>query len=146
MAEEQFMKRAIELAKQGAGWTAPNPLVGAVVVKNGRVIGEGYHRKYGELHAERNALAACTEDPAGATLYVTLEPCPMCAGAMVNARIGKVWYGAKNPKAGCCGSVLSLFQEGFNHRPEVYGGVLGAECAKALHSFFRPCGKEKDLI
>ena len=75
MAEEQFMKRAIELAKQGVGWTAPNPLVGAVVVKNGRVIGEGYHRKYGELHAERNALAACTEDPAGATLYVTLEPC-----------------------------------------------------------------------
>ena len=73
MAEEQFMKRAIELAKQGVGWTAPNPLVGAVVVKNGRVIGEGYHRKYGELHAERNALAACTEDPAGATLYVTLE-------------------------------------------------------------------------
>ncbi|MEE0552476.1 MAG: bifunctional diaminohydroxyphosphoribosylaminopyrimidine deaminase/5-amino-6-(5-phosphoribosylamino)uracil reductase RibD, partial [Clostridia bacterium] len=75
MAEEQFMKRAIELAKQGVGWTAPNPLVGAVVVKNGRVIGEGYHRKYGELHAERNALAACSEDPAGATLYVTLEPC-----------------------------------------------------------------------
>ena len=72
MAEEQFMKRAIELAKQGVGWTAPYPLVGAVVVKNGRVIGEGYHRKYGELHAERNALAACTEDPAGATLYVTL--------------------------------------------------------------------------
>ena len=56
---------------------------------------------------------------------------------------GRVWYGAKNPKAGCCGSVLSLFQEGFNHRPEVYGGVLGAECAKVLHSFFRPCGKEK---
>ena len=102
-------------------------------------------------HAELEAIrAACAQVGSwrldGCELYVTLEPCPMCAGAMVNARIGKVWYGAKNPKAGCCGSVLSLFQEGFNHRPEVYGGVLGAECAKVLHSFFRPCGKEKDLI
>ena len=100
-----------------------------------------------ELEAIRSACAQLSSWRLdGCELYVTLEPCPMCAGAMVNARIGKVWYGAKNPKAGCCGSVLSLFQEGFNHRPEVYGGVLGAECAKVLHSFFRPCGKEKDLI
>ena len=75
LMEEQFMRRAIELAKQGLGWTSPNPMVGAVIVKDGRVIGEGYHHRCGELHAERNALAACSEDPAGATMYVTLEPC-----------------------------------------------------------------------
>ena len=73
--EEKYMQRAIELAKKGQGMVNPNPLVGAVIVKDGRIIGEGYHEKYGQLHAERNALKNCTENPKGAALYVTLEPC-----------------------------------------------------------------------
>ena len=73
--DEIYMKRAIELAKKGLGWVNPNPLVGAVIVKDGRIIGEGWHRKYGELHAERDALSRCGESTEGATIYVTLEPC-----------------------------------------------------------------------
>lgn len=117
MAEEQFMKRAIELAKQGVGWTAPNPLVGAVVVKNGRVIGEGYHRKYGELHAERNALAACTEDPAGATLYVTLEPCchygktPPCTEIIIEKKIARVVIGSRDPNPKVAGKGARILRE-----------------------------------
>lgn len=117
MAEEQFMKRAIELAKQGVGWTAPNPLVGAVVVKNGRVIGEGYHRKYGELHAERNALTACTEDPAGATLYVTLEPCchygktPPCTEIIIEKKIAKVVIGSRDPNPKVAGKGARILRE-----------------------------------
>lgn len=117
MAEEQFMKRAIELAKQGVGWTAPNPLVGAVVVKNGRVIGEGYHRKYGELHAERNALAACTEDSAGATLYVTLEPCchygktPPCTEIIIEKKIAKVVIGSRDPNPKVAGKGARILRE-----------------------------------
>ena len=74
MTDQDYMRRAIELAKQGEGWTSPNPLVGAVIVKEGRVIGEGYHARYGECHAERNALKACMEPTEGADLYVTLLP------------------------------------------------------------------------
>lgn len=70
--KEIYMKRCIELAKQGRGWTLSNPLVGAIIVKNGRIIGEGYHEKFGELHAERNALKDCEEDPKGATMYVKI--------------------------------------------------------------------------
>ena len=73
--DRQYMKMALELAQKGMGFTAPNPMVGAVIVKNGRIIGQGYHRKYGGLHAEREALAVCTEEPEGASIYVTLEPC-----------------------------------------------------------------------
>ena len=74
-ADERFMARAVELARRGAGWTSPNPLVGAVIVRDGRIIGEGWHHRFGGPHAEREALAACSESPAGATAYVTLEPC-----------------------------------------------------------------------
>ena len=89
MTEHSFyMERAIQLAKRGTGFTNPNPLVGAVIVKDHRIIGEGWHARYGDLHAERNALKHCTEDPAGATMYVTLEPCchhgkqPPCTEAL----------------------------------------------------------------
>lgn len=98
-----YMKRAIELALKGTGYTNPNPLVGAVIVKDGRVIGEGYHEKYGELHAERNALLHCTEDPKGATIYVTLEPCchhgkqPPCTEALIEASISEVVIGSADP-------------------------------------------------
>ena len=75
MNDKEYMRLALQLAKKGCGWTSPNPMVGAVVVKEGRIIGQGWHQRYGQAHAERNALASCAEDPQGATLYVTLEPC-----------------------------------------------------------------------
>ena len=76
--DRQYMKMALELAQKGMGFTAPNPMVGAVIVKRGKVIGQGYHRKYGEPHAEREALASCTEQPEGASIYVTLETASVC--------------------------------------------------------------------
>lgn len=139
MAEEQFMKRAIELAKQGVGWTAPNPLVGAVVVKNGRVIGEGYHRKYGELHAERNALAACTEDPAGATLYVTLEPCchygktPPCTEIIIEKKIAKVVIGSRDPNPKVAGKGAQILRE---HGIEVVEDYMREACDALNPVFF----------
>lgn len=139
MAEEQFMKRAIELAKQGAGWTAPNPLAGAVVVKNGRVIGEGYHRKYGELHAERNALAACTEDPAGATLYVTLEPCchygktPPCTEIIIEKKIAKVAIGSRDPNPKVAGKGARILRE---HGIEVVEDYMREACDALNPVFF----------
>ena len=139
MAEEQFMKRAIELAKQGAGWTAPNPLVGAVVVKNGRVIGEGYHRKYGELHAERNALAACTEDPAGATLYVTLEPCchygktPPCTEIIIEKKIAKVVIGSRDSNPKVAGKGARILRE---HGIEVVEDYMREACDALNPVFF----------
>lgn len=139
MAEEQFMKRAIELAKQGAGWTAPNPLVGAVVVKNGRVIGDGYHRKYGELHAERNALAACTEDPAGATLYVTLEPCchygktPPCTEIIIEKKIAKVVIGSRDPNPKVAGKGARILRE---HGIEVVEDYMREACDALNPVFF----------
>lgn len=139
MSEEQFMKRAIELAKQGSGWTAPNPLVGAVVVKNGRVIGEGYHRKYGELHAERNALAACSEDPAGATLYVTLEPCchygktPPCTEIIIEKKIAKVVIGSRDPNPKVAGKGARILRE---HGIEVVEDYMREACDALNPVFF----------
>ena len=75
MTDREYMQLAIDLAQKGCGWTAPNPMVGAVIVKDGKIIGQGLHERYGQPHAERNALAHCTENPEGATMYVTLEPC-----------------------------------------------------------------------
>ena len=141
--EERYMALALALAKE-AGEQGDIP-VGCVVVQDGTVIGTGRNcreaRGDATAHAEVEAIrAACAALGSwrleGCDLYVTLEPCPMCAGAMVNARIRRVWYGAQNPKAGCCGSVLALFQERFNHRPQVDGGVLEAECAALLRRFF----------
>ena len=143
MDDKDYLRLAAELAERGAGWVSPNPLVGAVIVKDGRIIGQGWHARCGGLHAERAALADCREDPAGATLYVTLEPCPMCAGGIINARIGTVRYGAKDDKAGACGSVLNLFEERFNHRPRLYRGPMEAECGRALRAFFEDL-REKD--
>ena len=131
------MERAIQLAKRGTGFTNPNPLVGAVIVKDHRIIGEGWHARYGDLHAERNALKNCTEDPAGATMYVTLEPCQMCAGAIVQARIPEVVMGCMNPKAGCAGSILNILEmPQFNHQVKVTRGILEVECSQMLKTFF----------
>ena len=137
MNDAESMRLALALAERGRGWTAPNPMVGAVIVKDGAVIGQGWHERYGEPHAERNALAACTADPAGATMYVTLEPCPMCAGAILNARIRRVYYGARDEVMGACGGVLNLFMEGFPRPPQLVGNVCGNECRDVLQAFFR---------
>ena len=101
--DRKFMRRAIELAKKGEGFTSPNPMVGAVIVKDGCIIGEGYHERYGGLHAERNALASVTESPKGAVIYVTLEPCchygkqPPCVDAILEAGIARVVTGSDDP-------------------------------------------------
>ncbi len=103
MTDECYMQRAIALAKKGVGFVNPNPLVGAVVVRDGRIIGEGYHACYGQPHAERNALKNCTESPKGAVMYVTLEPCchhgknPPCTDAVIEAGISKVFVGSNDP-------------------------------------------------
>ena len=86
--DRQYMKMALELAQKGMGFTAPNPMVGAVIVKSGKVIGQGYHRKYGELHAEREALASCTEQPEGASIYVTLPLRETASVCQCNPGIG----------------------------------------------------------
>ena len=103
MEDLDHMRLAVELAKRGTGWTAPNPLVGAVLVKDGTIIGQGWHAKCGELHAERHALQNCTASPRGATLYVTLEPCchqgrqPPCTDAILEAGIARVVVGSSDP-------------------------------------------------
>ena len=137
--EEQFMRWAIELAKQGLGWTSPNPMVGAVIVKDGRVIGEGYHRRCGELHAERNALAACSEDPAGATMYVTLEPCchtgrtPPCTEAILERGIARVVVGSRDPNPKVAGGGVAVLR---SHGIDVTENFLRAECDALNPVFF----------
>lgn len=109
MCDEKFMAYAVELAKKGEGFINPNPVVGAVIVKDGKIIGKGYHKKYGGLHAERNALNSCRESPKGAEMYVTLEPCchygktPPCTEAIIEAGISKVIVGSKDPNPKVCG-------------------------------------------
>ena len=147
MTPEEYMQIAIEEAKKGLGFTSPNPLVGAVLVKDGKIVGKDYHHKYGEFHAERNAILNCKEDLAGASLYVTLEPCQMCAGAIVQSRMKKVVIGSMNPKAGCAGSVLNLLQMAqFNHQVEIERGVLEEECSTMLSGFFRELRDKKKSL
>jgi len=143
------MQRALELAREAA--LAGEVPVGAVAVRRGEIVGEGRNRrergKSALLHAELEAIAAACAALGGwrlweCELYVTLEPCPMCAGAAINARIPLIVYGAKDPKAGCCGSVTDLFALPFNHRPRVLGGCLEAECAGVLREFFRALREE----
>ncbi|MDR2686497.1 MAG: nucleoside deaminase [Oscillospiraceae bacterium] len=138
------MRRALALAREAA--LAGEVPVGAVVARRGAIVGEGRNRreqgKSALLHAELEAIAAACAALGGwrlweCELYVTLEPCPMCAGAAINARIPLVVYGARDPKAGCCGSVTDLFALPFNHRPRVVGGCLEEECAGVLRAFFR---------
>lgn len=139
MEAEYWMRQALELAERGAGWTSPNPMVGAVIVKDGRVIGQGYHVRCGELHAERNALANCTESPQGATMYVTLEPCchqgrqPPCTDAILEAGIAKVVVGSGDPNPLVAGKGLQILRE---HGVEVETGVLKAECTALNRVFF----------
>ena len=144
MTPETYMTRALVLARKALE-TGDVPVGCVVADRDGTIIGEGWNRREANgdalAHAEVEAIrAACAHRGGwnlhGCSLYVTLEPCPMCAGAIVNARIDRVYYGAKDEKAGCCGSVLNLFMEGFNHRPRVYGGILKEPCAALLREFF----------
>ncbi|XCP84827.1 bifunctional diaminohydroxyphosphoribosylaminopyrimidine deaminase/5-amino-6-(5-phosphoribosylamino)uracil reductase RibD [Roseburia hominis] len=118
MTDHEYMERAISLARLGIGWTNPNPLVGAVIVKAGRIIGEGYHAKYGEMHAERNAFASLTEDARGATLYVTLEPCchygktPPCTEAILEHKIARVVIGSRDPNPKVSGKGAAILRDG----------------------------------
>ena len=138
MDDKIYMKRALALAKKGAGFVNPNPMVGAVIVKNGKVIGEGYHERYGELHAERNALKNCTESPKGATMYVTLEPCchygktPPCTEAIIESGITKVVIGTLDVNPVVAGKGAKILSD-YGIKVEV--GVLEKEC-KNLNRVF----------
>lgn len=135
----KYMQRAIELAQKGAGWTAPNPLVGAVIVKDGRIIGEGFHEKYGQLHAERNAIASLTESAEGAVLYVTLEPCchygktPPCTEAILEQKISKVYIGSRDPNPLVAGKGVKFLRE---HGIEVIEDFMRDECDALNPVFF----------
>ena len=140
MNDEYYMRRALELAVRGRGYTNPNPMVGAVIVKNGRIIGEGYHEKFGHLHAERNALGNCTEKPDGATIYVTLEPCchhgktPPCTDAIIESGITKVVVGMLDVNPIVAGNGVRILEE---HGIEVVTGVLEDECRKLNKIFIK---------
>ena len=138
------MRLALDLAAEAAA--EGEVPVGAVVVKGDRVVGTGRNRretgKNALAHAEIEAIAmACRTlggwRLSGCTLYVTLEPCPMCAGAIINARIDRVVQGTTDPKAGSCGSLVNLFALPYNHRPELVAGVLEEDCREALRAFFQ---------
>lgn len=137
--DQQYMRRALELAAHGAGHVSPNPLVGAVIVRDGRVIGEGYHAQFGGPHAERNALANCTESPRGATIYVTLEPCchhgktPPCTDALIEQGLARVVVGSSDPNPLVAGKGVRILRE---HGIEVVEGVLQAECDRLNAPFF----------
>jgi tRNA(adenine34) deaminase len=141
---EEYMRQALALAREAAA--AGEVPVGCVIVRDGAVVGRGRNRREEKQqtasHAEMEAMAMAngtlgTWRLEGCTLYVTLEPCPMCAGAIINARVDRVVYGARDEAMGACGGVLDLFMEDFPHRPAVLGGVLAEECRAVLSDFFR---------
>ena len=150
-AEEKYMRAAIREAKKA--WALGEVPIGCVIVYEDRIIGRGYNRRMVDrnvlAHAEITAIRkACRKMGdwrlENCAMYVTLEPCPMCAGAIVQARIPKVWIGSMNPKAGCAGSVLNLLDEkGFNHQVQVETGLLGEECYQMLKDFFKELRKKK---
>lgn len=137
--DEKYMAMAIELAKKGYGYTAPNPVVGAVIVKDGCMIGQGYHEKYGEPHAERNALASCTQSPKGATIYVTLEPCchhgkqPPCTEAILQAGISRVVTGSGDPNPLVGGKGIQILKD---HGIQVREHVMKEKCDALNQAFF----------
>lgn len=142
--DERLMRAALALAQQAAD--EGEVPVGAVVVRNGEIIAGGRNRResghHALAHAEIEAIdGACRAlggwRLCGCTLYVTLEPCPMCAGAIINARIPRVYYGARDRAMGACGGVLNLFMEDFPCRPALVGGILGEECREVLSAFFQ---------
>ena len=150
-SDESFMKQAVKQAKKA--YDKQETPIGCVIVREDKIIARGYNKrnmkKHTLAHAEILAINKASkvlgdwrlED---CTMYVTLEPCPMCAGAIVQARIPRVVIGSMNPKAGCAGSVLNLLQQdGLNHQVEITKGVLAEECSGLMTSFFRELRKKK---
>ena len=134
----RWLDAAAALAARGRPLSRPNPAVGAVIVKDGKVVGRGWTQAGGRPHAEAEAIAMASEAANGATLYVTLEPCSMCAGLIVHSRIQRVVYGATEPKAGVAMSRGQFFSQDFlNHRVLVEGGVMAEQCSETLSEFFR---------
>ncbi len=137
--DEAYMHRALELAEKGMGFTSPNPMVGAVVVKDGRIIGEGYHERYGQPHAERNALANCSEDPAGSTVYVSLEPCchhgktPPCTEALIETGVSRVVIASFDPNPLVAGKGSQILKE---HGIELRSSVCEKEALALNRPFF----------
>lgn len=149
MNDEFFMDQAIELAKEAA--KEGEVPVGAVVVIDGRIVGRGRNRRETDknalAHAEIEAINEACKMLGGwrlwqCDMYVTLEPCPMCTGAIINSRIKRLVYGASDSKAGSCGSVVNLFSLPYNHKPEVISGLKQEECAALLSDFFKRLRKK----
>ena len=148
--QEVYMRQALELAREAAA--AGEVPVGCVIVRGDVVVGRGRNRREEKRatasHAEMEAIAQANETLGTwrldeCELYVTLEPCPMCAGAILNARVRRVWYGARDPAMGACGGVTNLFMEDFPNRPALVGGILGEECRQELTSFFAALREKK---
>ena len=142
--DEQYMQEALKLAREAAA--EGEVPVGCVIVRGEEIVGRGRNRREKDRtalgHGEIEAIAEACRNLGGwrlweCTLYVTLEPCPMCAGAIINARIPRVVFGASDDKCGACGSVCNLFSMGFNHHPQVEAGIREAESAALLQEFFR---------
>ena len=149
--DEKFMKEAIRQARKA--YALNETPIGCVIVYEGKIIGRGYNRRNTDkntlAHAEITAIRKASRKMGdwrleGCTLYVTLEPCPMCAGAIVQSRMDRVVVGCMNPKAGCAGSVLNVLQtEGFNHQAELTTGVCQEECSGMMKSFFKELSQAK---
>lgn len=150
-ADERYMKEAIKQAKKA--YALEETPIGCVIVYENKIIARGYNKRNLKgntlAHAEIAAINKASKVLGDwrleeCTLYVTLEPCPMCAGAIIQARIPRVVVGSMNPKAGCAGSVVNLLQmEGFNHKAEITTGILGEECSRLMSDFFRELRKKK---
>ena len=148
MTHEDYMNQALTLAREAAAHGEVP--VGCVIVRDGKIIGRGRHRREEKQavssHAEMEAMAQANEALGSwrledCDLYVTLEPCPMCAGAILNARVRRVFYGARDRAMGACGGVLNLFMEDFPHHPQLVGGILAEDCQTVLSAFFKELRK-----
>lgn len=143
MTDEDYMREALFLAKEA--FSMGEVPVGAVAVWDGKIVGRGMNRRETDKNALRHAEIAAIDEACKnlggwrlwkCDLYVTLEPCPMCAGAIINSRIRRVIFGASDAKAGSCGSVTDMFSLPYNHKPEVVSGILERECSELLTEFF----------
>ena len=148
MTHEDYMNQALTLAREAAAHGEVP--VGCVIVRDGKIIGRGRNRREEKQavssHAEMEAMAQANEVLGSwrledCDLYVTLEPCPMCAGAILNARVRRVFYGARDRAMGACGDVLNLFMEDFPHHPQLVGGILAEDCQTVLSAFFKELRK-----
>ena len=146
--DEKYMKEAIRQAKKAAA--IGEVPIGCIIVYEDKIIGRGYNRRMVDhtvlAHAEILAMKKACKKMGdwrleGCTMYITLEPCPMCAGAILNARVRRVFYGARDRAMGACGGVLNLFMEDFPHHPQLVGGILAEDCQTVLSAFFKELRK-----